>query len=316
LDAGRRITYSATVRDRGKRLDLFLKERIPRMSRERIKEAIRTRVEVAGRGTVRPATELNDGDRVIVTYPNPGDVGAADPVPILFEDPHLLAVDKPSGLLVHGTASSRGPDLLSRLTAAGGPPLHLVHRLDRETSGVLVLGKTVPAARALSELFAARGARKTYMAVVFGAVRDGAGEIDLPLGRARSSAVHIKQGVDREGGYPARTRYRVLVRLDGFTVLELIPLTGRRHQLRVHLQALGHPVVGDKLYGARESHHLRYLAGGFDDGMRRELLAERQLLHARRLEIPHPVGGRKLDLVSPIPKEIRAFIRRPPVPDG
>ncbi len=300
-------------------------ERIPRMSRERIKEAIRTRVEVAGRATAQPSTQLTEGDEVIVTWPeteappaapdgarDQGEgSGAPRGVTLLHSDEALLVVDKPAGLLAHGTSSSKGATLLGALAAQGFRDLPLVHRLDRETSGVVALGKTREAGRNLSEAFASGCAVKTYIAVVFDEVRDDAGEIDLPLGAARGSAVHIKQGVDAVGGKRAVTRYRVLGRIAGFTLLELRPGTGRRHQLRVHLQAAGHPVVGDKLYGARESHHLRFIATGFDERMRRELLTERQLLHALRLEIPHPLDGRRMAFEAPIPADIEAFLRRP-----
>jgi 23S rRNA pseudouridine1911/1915/1917 synthase len=140
-------------------------------------------------------------------------------------------------------------------------------------------------------------------------VKDGSGVIDLPLGRASASAVHIKQGVDRTAGRPARTDFRVIQRVPGFTVLELRPRTGRRHQIRVHLQAIGHPVVGDKLYAARESHHVRYLERGFDDRMRRDLLAERQLLHAAAITIRHPVTDRRETFEAPLPADMESFVR-------
>ncbi len=330
----RKIRWNVTSRDRGKRLDHFLKERIPRMSRERIKDAIRTRVEVAGRARVRPSTLLTTGDEVIVAWPEmsdapvfAGEVGSGSPAPegvsgsgapagfaggisILHCDESLLVVDKPAGLLAHGTSSSKGPTLLGALAHQGHAGVHLVHRLDRETSGVMALGRTREAGRSLSEIFASGRAAKTYVAVVFGEVAGDEGVIDLPLGAARGSAVHIKQGVDALEGRRARTDFRVVKRIPGFTLLELRPRTGRRHQIRVHLQAAGHPVVGDKLYGPRESHHLRFLERGFDERMRRDLLAERQLLHALRLEIPHPADGSPMTFEAPIPGDIAGFIKR------
>jgi 23S rRNA pseudouridine1911/1915/1917 synthase len=309
----RRIRWRVTSRDAGRRLDHFLKERIPRMSRERIKEAIRTRVEVQGRARARPSTLLTAGDEVIVTWPGAATGPQASPpagVPLLHADAAIVVVDKPAGVLSHGTASSRGPTLLGALALQGLAGLQLAHRLDRETSGVVALGRTREAARSLSEAFASGRTSKTYLAVVFGEVRDDEGVIDLPLGAARGSAVHIKQGVDHASGRPAVTAFRVRARAPGFTLLELTPRTGRRHQIRVHLQAAGHPVVGDKLYGPRESHHLRYLTGGFDDRMRRELLAERQLLHALRLEIPHPLDGRSMSFEAPVPADMADFLER------
>jgi 23S rRNA pseudouridine1911/1915/1917 synthase len=307
-----RVTYRAAARDAGRRLDLFLKEKIPRMSRERVKQAIRTRVSIAGRPSPRPSTELATGDEVIVTMARTESAGqGALPPPavsILHEDADLLAVDKPAGLLVHGTSSSKGPTLLGILAERIGGDLHLVHRLDRDTSGVVVLARNPEAGRTISEAFAGGRVRKRYLAIVFGEVSDDRGAIDLPLGPAAGSAIHIKQGVDDASGRPARTDFRVLERFGDFTLLDVAPRTGRRHQIRVHLQAIGHPVVGDRLYGARESHHLRFIAGGFDDRMRRELLAERQLLHAARMEIDHPTGAGRLRIEAPAPADMLLFM--------
>jgi len=304
----REVTYRVGSRDRGARLDLFLKERIPKMSREGIKEAIRRRVVVRGRGAARPSTLLREGDEVVVAYPaeetfRPGELPAID---ILHEDAFLLAVSKPAGLRVHATVSSRGPSLLAALAAqepiaSRREDLRLVHRLDRETSGVVVLARTREAARSLSGALASGEVEKVYTAVVFGEPRRDEGVVDLPLGSARSSAVHIKQGIDRDAGRPARSEYRIVERLRGFAVVEVRPRTGRRHQIRVHMQAIGHPVVGDKLYAARESHHLRFLTSGLDDRMMEELKAERQLLHAGRIDLPHPDGSGRLRVDAPLP---------------
>lgn len=286
------------------------------MSREGIKAAIRTRVAVRGRTAVRPATTLRAGDVVVVAYPvldaagEPPPGPAAVPEPeILHDDAHLLAVNKPPGILVHPTASSTGPSLLGWLRSREAGPLHLVHRLDRDTSGAVVLARTAEAARTLSRAFASGEVAKTYLAVVFGSVGPDAGTIELPLGKASGSAVHVKQGVAAMGR-PARTDYRVIERLDGFTLLELSPRTGRRHQIRVHLQAIGHPVAGDRLYGARESHHVRFRASGFDERMRRDVVAERHLLHAASLELPHPETGRRLTIAAPLPADMAGFVER------
>jgi len=305
------LVYRVTGRDEGSRLDLFLKERIPRMSREGIKEAIGARVAVAGRPRARPSTLLHAGDEVAVTYPKGEPETADGPAPdLLHEDEALVVVNKPAGMLVHATSASSSLSLLGALRAAGREGLHLVHRLDRETSGAVVLAKTSAAAAVLSRAFARGEVEKTYVAIVFGVVEEEEGVVDLPLGRAERSAVHIKQGVDRERGRPARTEFRVTRRLGGFTCLTLRPRSGRRHQIRVHLQAIGHPVVGDKLYAAGEAHHLRHLERGFDERMRRELLAERHLLHASAIALRHPVDGRKVTFEAPLPGDMREFLLR------
>ena len=311
----REITYRVTGRDQGRRLDLFLKERIPRMSREGIKEAILTRVAIAGRRKARPSTPLRAGDEVIVTWPPEEDARAWEAAPspspgpvVIHEDLCLLVVDKPAGMLVHATSSSTRPSLLGVLRSQGHGELHLVHRLDRETSGVVVLARDAASARHLSGAFARGEVEKIYVAVVFGEVEESHGVIDLPLGGAAGSAIHIKQGVDEKAGRSSRTEFSVSERVPGFTVLELRPRTGRRHQLRVHSQAIGHPIVGDKLYAARESHHVRFIERGFDTRMREELLAERQLLHAARITLPHPSTGRRETFAAPLPADIEAFI--------
>jgi len=312
--APRRIIYRVSERDQGARLDVFLKERIPRMSREGIKKAILARVAVSGRPVARPSTALRAGDEVLVTYPGRPAPGpdlphriSREPA-ILHADDDLLVVDKPAGLLVHATASSRGATLLDAPALSGHGPLQLVHRLDRETSGVVVLGRTAEAGRALARSFASGEVEKTYLALVFGTVERDAGTIDLPVGRASGSAVHVKQGVDAAAGRPASTEYRVVERLAGFTFLALRPRTGRRHQIRVHLQSIGHPVVGDKLYGASEAHHLRFRKSGFDERMRKDLMADRHLLHAAAITLPHPRDGRRVTFESPLPRDMSAFL--------
>jgi len=313
-------SYRVTERDQGSRLDLFLKERIPRMSREGIKEAIRTRVTVAGRERARPSTALRAGDEVIVTYP-PGESAflelaargmgssAVEPgLEVIHDDADILAVNKPGGMLVHATSSPRALSLLGLLRLRGHEGLHLVHRLDRETSGVVVLARRAVIASALADLFARREVSKVSLAVVFGEVKGDEGVIDLPLGKASGSAVHVKQAVLPEAGRRAETAFRVECRLAGFTLLRVFPRTGRRHQIRVHLASIGHPVVGDKLYAARESHHVRFIERGFDEAMRRDLIAERQLLHAASISFRHPGSGLPVTMEAPIPQDMAAFL--------
>ncbi|MBI3448025.1 MAG: RluA family pseudouridine synthase [Acidobacteria bacterium] len=300
----RSLVYRVTERDAGVRLDLFLKERIPKMSREGLKRAIVDRVVVRGRPRARASTALRAGDEVEMTYPPPEASravadGAAAPR-ILHDDAAILVADKPAGMLSHATSRSTSLSLLGWLRGAGFGELHLVHRLDRETSGLTVLARTAEAARALSRDFARRAVEKRYLAIVFGEVAAEEGVIDRPIGSARGSAVHVKQGVDEENGRPARTRIRVLERLRGFTFLELHPETGRRHQIRVHLMSIGHPVAGDVLYGARESRE----AG----------ITGRQLLHAGGIRFRHPASGDAVSFDSPIPPDMEAFLvsrRRP-----
>ncbi len=199
---------------------------------------------------------------------------------ILHEDATLLAVDKPTGL---ATIPERDPAtdcLLARLQQAHGR-LFIVHRLDKEVSGVVVFARTAAAHRALCLQFEARSVSKTYLALVHGDVADESGRIETPL-RSFGSG---RTGVDLANGKPSVTTWRVLQRRPGLTLLALQPLTGRRHQLRAHLFSVGHPIAGDSRYGEASR------ASGFP----------RLMLHARSLELDHPGTGTRLQLRAQVP---------------
>jgi tRNA pseudouridine32 synthase/23S rRNA pseudouridine746 synthase len=204
--------------------------------------------------------------------------------PLVHVDDALIAADKPADLL---SVPGRGPEnvdcLSARLQSVYADAL-IVHRLDMATSGLIVFGRGAEAQRSLSIAFAERRIAKRYVAIVAGLVADEAGEIDLPL--IADWPNRPRQMVDRARGKPSRTRWRVLSRdkEHGRTRIELEPVTGRSHQLRVHLQAIGHPILGDTLYAPATAD-----------------ASPRLLLHASRLQLPHPVDGRQLDLLSPPP---------------
>ncbi|HET6374273.1 MAG TPA: RluA family pseudouridine synthase [Candidatus Polarisedimenticolia bacterium] len=310
LDDGTAI-YTVGPRDPAVRLDLFLKERIPKLSRRRIQDAIGTRVRVPGHGAAKPATLLRPGDTVIVEPAAPPVEQEPEiQVPVMHVDDLLVVIDKPAGLIVHPSNNVRKASVSHVLARQIEGPLHLVHRLDRETSGVMLIARSVPAARTLSMQLAraAEGMQKSYLAVVFGEMMLQEGLIDLPIGKARRSAVYVKRGVNQEEGRSSRTWFHVEARGGGFSLVRARLQTGRRHQIRVHLAAIGHPVVGDKLYGPAEAHYLRFIKGGFDERMRRELLTERQMLHASTLGFAHPADGRSMTFTAPLPRDMREFI--------
>jgi tRNA pseudouridine32 synthase / 23S rRNA pseudouridine746 synthase len=201
----------------------------------------------------------------------------------LHIDEHMMAVDKPTGLLSVPGKGPTGLDCLIRRVQADYPDALIVHRLDMATSGILVLARGAEAQRHLSMAFADRQVSKSYVAIVAGEMRDDAGEIDLPL--ITDWPNRPKQMVDHDIGKPSLTRYRVLSRGQGTTRVALEPVTGRSHQLRVHMLALGHPILGDALYAPTE------------------VLSQspRLLLHAERLEVRHPVTNERLVFVSPAP---------------
>lgn len=292
------------------RLDHFLKERIPKLTRERIQEAIATRVRVEpGPRRVRPALTLQPGDLVLVTRPTCPDALFDFEAPILYEDDDLLAVAKPPGVPVHATAAVIKNHLIAWLRVGRGSEVALAHRLDQETSGVVVATKTKHAARVLGRAFAAGAVSKEYLAIVFGRP-EREFSIDLAVGRDPLSAIYIKQGAGVAGGQAASTRFTLEQDLGAYALVRARPLTGRRHQIRVHLAAAGHPVVGDKLYARGERHFLNFIARGTSVAMSEALGADRQLLHAARLSLRHPVSEVLLTLEAPLPDDMRDFIAR------
>jgi 23S rRNA pseudouridine1911/1915/1917 synthase len=303
-------TYRVSDRQAGQRLDCFLKERIPRLSRESVKEAIRSRVEIAGK-RARPALLVRAGDEVHVRelhIEEPPFPVALTPR-VIHEDPWLIAVDKPAGLAVHATRSAVKNQLIRWLRERYGETTALAHRIDRETSGIVLSTRSADAARPLARDFAGGAVHKEYLAVVLG-VPPERFETDLPVGADPRSAVHIKQAAGVQGGAPSRTRFvRERVSADGSVALvRAFPETGRRHQIRVHLAACGFPVAGDKLYARGERHFLNFRERGLDARMIVTLGASRHLLHAAVLEVRHPATGDRLRLESAPPDDFRAAL--------
>jgi len=281
----------------GMRLDQFLADWLG--SRAGAQRAIDGgRVTVDGR--LRPKRHLLRGGEAIEIGPEPTPEPEPDaapaPITVLYEDQYLLVVDKPAGVVVHPARGHRAGTLAQALSdrAAGGQEpsrAGIVHRLDRDTSGLLVVAKSDAAHRALKSLLARRRLRREYLALVDGHPPARTGTIDAPIGRDRRNRLMVS--LDSDVPRAARTHFEVRRLLGSSALLTVVLDTGRTHQIRVHLAAIGHPVCGDPLYGAAERYGL-----------------ERQFLHAHRLSFAHPVTHEPVDVRSELPEDLAAALER------
>jgi 23S rRNA pseudouridine1911/1915/1917 synthase len=299
--------FIVAERDAGQRLDVFL-ARTSGLSRARIQRLIEDgQVRVAGHPQ-KSRYAVARGD--LVQFDVPPTVPLAlepesIPLDILYEDDDLLVLNKAAGMVVHPGAGRTSGTLVHALLAhcqhlpgiGGVERPGIVHRLDRDTSGVMVVAKSEAAHQSLTDQFKGRVVRKHYLALVHGEVRQETGRIEAAIGRREND--RQRMGVRSRGGREARTAYRVLGRLTGMTLLDLSLETGRTHQIRVHLAHIGHPVVGDQVYGGRRERRL---------GSSGDARAERQLLHAWRLAFRHPRTDAWLEFTAPIPEDFHAHL--------
>jgi 23S rRNA pseudouridine1911/1915/1917 synthase len=296
----------------GARLDVFVAASLPELSRSRAARLIedgRVRVNDA---PGRKSYPVEAGDRVTVTLPQPvpSGVGAeALPLTIVHQDEHLAVVDKPAGMVVHPAPGNRSGTLvnallhhLDDLSGIGGVLRPgIVHRLDRDTSGLLVVAKTDAAHRALAAALKRREVERVYLAAAWGHLAEDERLVDAPIAR---SPRHRKRMAVVEGGRAARTRLRVLERWRAADLLRIRLETGRTHQIRVHLAHLGHPVVGDAAYGAGGARGVSGPDRPWAETLERRVT--RQFLHAAELAFLHPVSGQPLHFSVPLPAMLEA----------
>jgi 23S rRNA pseudouridine1911/1915/1917 synthase len=317
-DAGddTKVSFEVAASEAGERLDRVVTARFPELSRTRVKELIDGGlVQVDGKPS-KGAHRLHGGEKIDVhPQERPPLRAQAESIPldILYEDADIIAVNKAAGMTVHAGAGNTSGTLVNALLGRGqtlsqtGDVLRpgIVHRLDKETSGVILVAKTDAAHARLGEAFRQRTVNKTYIALAQGSFAQSSGRIEMAIGRDPLRRVRMaaeqktwhgaKIGNPRE----ARTDWRTLLRIDATTLLEVQLHTGRTHQIRVHFSALKHPVVGDTLYGAAA--HLN--VGGFEMPP-----LGRNFLHAAKIIFSHPLSGERMELRAPLPSELREFL--------
>lgn len=295
------MNLTASQSDAGKRLDHFLQEQLPQYSRSRLQQWIKGGGVLVNGHVEKPSHVLHGRENITVTPATLTPLRADPeeiPLDILYEDDNVIAVNKPAGLVVHAGAGMHSGTLVNALlhhfgalsNVGGELRPGIVHRIDRYTSGVLLVARNDDAHRALAGQFAGRTVEKTYVALVHGVVRPDTGRIATPITRDPTRRTRMTSRLTT--GRAALTQYRVLQRFARFTYLEVKIGTGRTHQIRVHLSSLGHPVAGDKLYGAAASPFGRYF------------------LHAQRITFTAPGSGRCITVEAPVPPELQAWLRQ------
>jgi 23S rRNA pseudouridine1911/1915/1917 synthase len=300
----RRIEFEAGAGR--ERVDEFLARLAPDLSLTRLRRAIQEGAALVNGAATAPGARLAPGDRVSLVV-GAEERTAATPEPIaldvLHEDAEIIVVNKPAGLLMHPSRTEKSGTLTNALAwhfrqaGQAGVRVGVVHRLDRDTSGVVVIAKTLRAHRIIAKAFRQRRVGKLYVALVCGRVAADAGEVDAPIGR--DAAAWPRWRV-MEGGRPAVTRYRVRQRFGEHTLIEAEPLTGRTHQIRIHCALAGHALAGDAVYGAAQP----------SAGESPSLALPHHLLHACRLSLRHPADGREVTFTAPLPPLLRETLER------
>lgn len=310
------VELVVTGTDAGQRLDWFLAHQFPAYSRVYLRKAINAAAVKVDGLRVKAAHRLRAGEQVSFIppeLPRTGPIPENIPLEILYEDADLAVVNKPPGMVVHpakghwsGTLTSALQFHFDQLSATGGPSRPgIVHRLDRDTSGVMVIAKNDQTHVRLGDQFETRSVEKEYFAIVTGVPDRDRDIIDAPIGPHPTQREKMAIRREHPASRSAQTFYEVLERFTGFAALKVLPKTGRTHQIRLHLNSIGHPVLCDRLYGGRAE-----LTRGelHDDPSDSAALLARQALHARRLKFVHPTSGETIEVTAPVPPDIEAVL--------
>lgn len=287
-----------TAHESNMRLDHFLANQSTGLTRSRLHALITEGFILLNGHSAKPSQKVRQGDRVSLTVPPPRELDLTPqsiPLTVVYQDNTLIVIDKPAGLSVHPGPGHSDGTLVNALLArcpdingiGGAIRPGIVHRLDKDTSGLMVVAKTEEAHQGLATQFKGHAVNKGYLAMVLGIVEPANGQVEAPITR---DPRHRKRMAVVVGGREALTCYRVVEQLAGYSLLEVYPETGRTHQIRVHLAYLGHPLLGDRVYGKRSQ------------------LLDRHFLHAHRLGFRHPTSGEPLEFRSGLPDDLRCVV--------
>ena len=312
-EAGKHFSIQGSKKDQGRRLDQFLSETNLNLSRSQAKSLIEKHHIFLNQKPTKPSAHIKTGDIVSGTLPEPSPLSLKpEPIPltILYEDSSIIVIDKPSGMVVHPAYGNPSGTLVNALLyhckdlagINGVLRPGIVHRLDKDTSGVMVVAKDDEAFHQLTKQFKNRTVKKIYWAIVYGRFGQNEGLIDSAIGRHPSE--RKKMSTRTKKGRTAITRWKRVEEFDSCTLLEISPQTGRTHQIRVHLSSIGHPLLGDPLYGRKGR------PNAIHDPFLKECVKRmnRQALHAHRLEFTHPRTGERVQFISPIPQDMKEVL--------
>ncbi len=310
FEQGKHFSINVTERESGRRLDQFLSGTNLNLSRSQAKNLVEKHLILLNQRPTKPSARVKTGDIVSGSLPEATPLSLKpEPLPltILYEDPSIIVIDKPAGMVVHPAYGNPSGTLVNALLyhcedlggINGVLRPGIVHRLDKDTSGVMVVAKEDQAFHHLTKQFKNRSVEKVYLAIVYGKFGQNEGLIDIAIGRHPSERKRMSTRTRR--GRAAVTRWKKIEELDSCTLLEIFPRTGRTHQIRVHLSSIGHPVLGDPLYGRKGR------PGAIHDPILRECVKRinRQALHALRLEFTHPRTEERVQFAAPIPEDMK-----------